>query len=79
MGKHSPNTTFEGYPARSYLRADGKEQIIYGPADQIHTGGKHGHVSFDPQTGSVDYWRSPDHHHKTGWYLDSHKDDHTRI
>lgn len=55
------------------------EQIIYGPADQIHTGGKHGHVSFDPQTGSVDYWRSPDHHHKTGWYLDSHEDDHTRI
>ena len=73
------NAFFDGKPAASYLRSkDGMQQIIYGDSSQLHRGGRHGHVSFDPDSGSVDYWRTPDQAH-SDYLVDSSKSDHTRI
>lgn len=73
------NTTFDGQPAKSYQRQrDGMEQIIYGEASQLYKGGQHGHISFDPSSGSVDYWRGPNQEH-SDYYIDGGQDDHTRI
>ena len=79
MTRNRPNAKFEGYPARVYTRSDGRGQIIYGESNQLHAGKQHGHVSFDPESGSVDYWREPQQSH-SDWSIDGKRgNDHTKI
>lgn len=80
LGSRKPNTTFDGYPARAYTRSsDNMGQIIYGPENTIAGGPGHGHISYDPDSGSVDYWREPGQDHDTEWNINGRDPDHTRI